>query len=91
MFTRYKTFSALYGVQRIFLILFYLISVISVFWLLFYILHDLLNAPGMIIVPFALAYLILIVILYSFLHVISYIPANLAGAFDPLKNDIARV
>jgi len=26
---------------------------------------------------------------YSFIHVISYIPANLAGAFDPLKNGIA--
>lgn len=89
VFTRRKSFSALYGIQRIFLILFYLISAISVFWLLFYILHDLMNAGGMIIVPFTLAYLIFIVILYSFLHVITYIPANLAAAFDPIKNDIA--
>ena len=34
-------------------------------------------------------YLILIVLGYSLIHVISYIPANLAGAFDPLKNGIA--
>ena len=80
----------MYGIQRVFLIIFYLISVIALFWLLFYILHDQMNLSGMIIVPFALAYLILVVVLYGFIHVTSYIPANLAGAFDPLKNDIAN-
>ena len=80
----------MYGIQRVFLIIFYLISVIALFWLLFYILHDLLNLGGMIIISLALAYLILIVILFAFIHVTSYIPANLAGAFDPVKNDIAN-
>jgi len=79
----------MYGIQRIFLIIFYLISAIALFWLLFHILHDLLKVSGMIILPFALVYLIFIVIVYSFIQVITYIPANLAAAFDPIKNDIA--
>ena len=79
----------MYGVQRALLILFYLISVLALSWLLFYILYDLLRVSGVIIVLSALIYLVLVVILYSFIHVTSYIPANLAGAFDPLKNDIA--
>ena len=89
MFGRSKSFSVLYGIQRSFLRLFYLISAVSVFWLIFYLLHEVLGAGGSLIVPVALAYLILIVLGYSIIQVISYIPANLAGAFDPLKNGIA--
>ena len=79
----------MYGVQRMLLILFYLISVISLSWLLFYVLNDLLKLSGVIILMSSLVYFVLVVILYGFIHVTSYIPANLAGAFDPLKNDIA--
>lgn len=71
------------------MITFYLISAVSVFWLVFYILHDLFQLNSMVIVPLAIAYLVMVVILYSFIHVITYIPANLAGAFDPVKNKIA--
>lgn len=89
MFTRPRSFSVLYGIQRNFLNLFYLVSVVAVFWLIFYILHEVLQAGGSIIIPVSIAYLVLIVLGYSMMHVISYIPANLAGAFDPLKNGIA--
>jgi hypothetical protein len=80
----------MYGVQRVFLIIFYLISALTLFWLLFHVLHDLLELSGAVIIPFALVYLILVVLLYSFIQVITYIPANLPGAFDPIKNDIAE-
>ncbi len=89
MLARPKSFSGLYGIQRNFLNLFYLISVVAVFWLIFYLLHEILNAGGSVIVPVSLAYLVLIVLGYSIIQVVSFIPANLAGAFDPIKNGIA--
>jgi len=89
MLTRHRSFSVLYGIQRIFLNLFYLVSVTTVFWLIFYLLHDVLQARGSLIIPVSMAYLIIIVLVYSIIHVVSYIPSNLAGAFDPLKNAIA--
>ncbi len=36
-----------------------------------------------------LIYMVVVVILGAMIHVISYIPFNLATAFDPIKNDIA--
>ncbi len=90
MFTRPSSFSVLYGIQRTFLSVLYMISVLALFWLLFFLLHDIIGANGVVIVLSSILYLVLVVILYGFIHVIMYIPANLAGAFDPLKNDIAR-
>jgi hypothetical protein len=86
---RPRSFSVLYGIQRSFLNIFYLISVISVFWLLFYLMYEVLGASGAVIIPVAIVYLVLIILGYSLIQVISYIPANLAGAFDPVKNGIA--
>ncbi len=89
MFARPGSFSVLYGIQRCLLTAFYLVSVIALFWLMFYLLHEMLGAGGRLIVPVSIAYLVLVVIGYSIIHVIAYIPSNLAGAFDPLKNGIA--
>ena len=89
MFTRPGSFSILYGIQRILLSTFYLISVVAIFWLIFYLLHEMLGAGGRVIVPVSIAYLVLVVTGYCIIHVIAYIPSNLAGAFDPLKNSIA--
>ncbi len=36
-----------------------------------------------------IVYIILVVIVGSMIHVISYIPFNLANSFDPIQNDIA--
>jgi hypothetical protein len=36
-----------------------------------------------------LLYLVLVVIVGALIHVISYIPFNLANAFDPIQNDLA--
>ena len=34
--------------------------------------------------------MVIVVLVYSLIQVISYIPANLAGSFDPVKNGIAE-
>ena len=89
MFQRNRSFSVLYGIQRTLLGVFYLASVLSLFWIIFYFLDDVLGLQGVTIILVTIVYLVLVVILYSFIHVISYIPSNLAGAFDPVQNAIA--
>ena len=89
MFARPRSFSILYGIQRTLLSIFYLISAVTVFWLIFYLLNDVLQSGGTVMILVSIVYLVLIVLGYSIIHVISYIPSNLAGAFDPLKNGIA--
>lgn len=89
MFQRNRSFSVLYGLQRNLLAVFYLVSVLSLFWIIFYLLDDVLGLQGVTIILVTIMYLVLVVIGYSFIHVISYIPSNLAGAFDPVQNAIA--
>jgi hypothetical protein len=89
MFPRNKSFSVLYGIQRTLLAVFYLVSVLSLFWIVFYFLDDILGLPGVTIIIVSIIYLVLVVLGYSFIHVVSYIPSNLAGAFDPIQNAIA--
>ncbi len=89
MFQRDKSFSVLYGIQRTLLAVFYLASVLSLFWIIFYLLDAVLGLPGVTIILVTIVYLVLVVLGYSFIHVVSYIPSNLAGAFDPIQNAIA--
>ncbi len=90
MFQRNRSFSVLYGIQRTLLAVFYLVSVLSLFWIIFYLLDDVLGLQGVTIILITIGYLVLVVIGYSFIHVVSYIPSNLAGAFDPVQNAIAN-
>lgn len=89
MFQKNRSFSVLYGLQRTLLAVFYLVSVLSIFWIIFYLLDDILGLQGVAIILVAIVYLVLAVLGYSFIHVVSYIPSNLAGAFDPIQNAIA--
>lgn len=89
MFQKNRSFSVLYGIQRKLLAVFYLISVLSLFWIIFYLLDDVFGLPGVTIILLTIVYLVLVVLGYSFIHVVSYIPSNLAGAFDPVQNAIA--
>ncbi len=89
MFARQPSFSVLYGIQRNLLAAFYLISAVSLFWLLFHLICNFFLVSGTVMVLVAVLYLVVIVLGYCAIHVISYIPANLAGAFDPIKNGIA--
>lgn len=89
MFQKNKSFSVLYGIQRTLLAVFYVVSVLSLFWIIFYLLDDILGLQGVTIILVTIIYLVLVVLGYSFIHVVSYIPSNLAGAFDPVQNAIA--
>jgi hypothetical protein len=89
MFQRDKSFSVLYGIQRTLLAVFYLATVLSLFWIIFYLLDAVLGLAGVTIILVTIVYLVLVVLGYSFIHVVSYIPSNLAGAFDPIQNAIA--
>ena len=89
MFQRNRSFSVLYGIQRTLLGVFYLATVLSLFWIIFYLLDDILGMQGATIIIVTIVYLVIVVLGYSFIHVISYIPSNLAGAFDPVQNAIA--
>lgn len=89
MFHRNRSFSVLYGVQRTLLSVFYLVSVLALFWIVFYLLDDVLGLQGVTIILVTILYLVLVVLGYSLIHVVSYIPSNLAGAFDPVQNAIA--
>jgi hypothetical protein len=62
---------------------------LSLFWIIFYLLDDVLGLQGVTIILVTIVYLVLVVLGYSFIHVVSYIPSNLAGAFDPIQNAIA--
>jgi hypothetical protein len=89
MFQRNKSFSVLYRLQRTLLAIFYLVSVLSLFWVILYILDVVLGLKGVTIILLSIVYLVLAVLAYSFIHVVSYIPSNLAGAFDPIQDAIA--
>ncbi len=89
MFQKNKSFSVLYGIQRTLLAVFYLATVLSLFWIIFYFLDEIIGFQGVTIILVAIVYLVIVVLGYSFIHVVSYIPSNLAGAFDPIQNAIA--
>lgn len=89
MFQKNKSFSVLYGIQRTLLAVFYLATVLSLFWIIFYLLDEVLGLQGVTIILVTIVYLVIVVLGYSFIHVVSYIPSNLAGAFDPIQNAIA--
>ena len=85
-----SSYSFIYRLQRIILLVFYTTTAIA------------LSIPlAMLAVKFSpnqlfplvitlLAYLVLVIVVGSMIFVISYIPFNLATAFDPIKNDIAE-
>jgi hypothetical protein len=86
---RRSSYSFIYNLQRIILLVFYSTTFIA---LSIPLARLVLRLSPMQLYPLVitlLAYFILVVILGSLIHVISYIPFNLATAFDPIKNDIA--
>ena len=89
MFQRNRSFSVLYGLQRTLLSVFYLVSVLALFWIIFYLMDDVLEMQGVTIILVSILFGVAVVLGYSLIHVISYIPSNLAGAFDPVQNAIA--
>jgi len=86
---RRSSYSFIYNLQRIILLVFFTTTSIALSVPLAILVVKL--SPNQLypLVITLLVYLILVIVVGSMIHVISYIPFNLATAFDPIKNDIA--
>lgn len=79
----------IYKVQRIILLVFYTISMVALSIPFARLITSLFPDHLYPLVSFLVLYMVLVVVLGSLIHTISYIPFHLASAFDPIKNDIA--
>ncbi len=87
--SRRSSYSFIYNLQRIILLVFFTTTSIALSIPLAKLALKLSPDQLYPLVIILLVYFILVIILASLIHVISYIPFNLASAFDPIKNDIA--
>lgn len=87
--SRRSSYSFIYNLQRIILLVFFTTTSVALSIPLALLLMRLFPNQLFPLVSTIMAYIILMVILGSLISVISYIPFNLATAFDPIKNDIA--
>lgn len=87
--SRRSSYSFIYKLQRIILLVFFTTTSIALSIPLAMLVMKL--SPNQLypLVITLLVYIVLVIVLGSLIHVISYIPFNLATAFDPIKNDIA--
>jgi len=79
----------IFNVQRIILLVFYTISMMALSIPLIRLVTVLFPDHLYPLVATLVLYMVLVVVFGSLIHTISYIPFNLAAAFDPIKNDIA--
>jgi hypothetical protein len=84
-----RSFSYIYNVQRIILLIFYTTTAIALSIPLARLVSVLFTDSLFPLVACLVLYMVGVVVIGSFIHVVSYIPFNLASAFDPIKNDIA--
>ena len=84
-----RSFSYIYNVQRIILLVFYTTTAIALSIPLARGVSILFTDSLFPLVITLVLYMVLVVVIGSFIHVVSYIPFNLASAFDPIKNEIA--
>jgi len=86
---RRSSYSFIYNLQRVILLVFFSTTAIALSIPLAMLVMKLSPDQYYPLVITLLAYLVLVIVLGSMIHVISYIPFNLSTAFDPIKNDIA--
>jgi hypothetical protein len=84
-----RSYSYIYKVQRIILLVFYTTTCISLAIPLIKLVMKLSPNHLYPLIVFLLLYMVLVVVVGALIHVVSYIPFNLANAFDPIQNDIA--
>ncbi len=84
-----SSYSFIYNLQRIILLVFYTTTSLALSIPLAILVMKLSPNQLFPLVIILIVYMVLVVILGAMIHVISYIPFNLATAFDPIKNDIA--
>lgn len=86
---RHRSYSIIYNVQRIILLVFYSTTAIALSIPLARLITRLFPDNLFPLIATLVIYMILVIVIGSLIHVVSYIPFNLANAFDPIKNDIA--
>ena len=86
---RRRSYNIIYNVQRIILLVFYTTTAIALSIPLAKLISSLSPNNLFPLIATLLLYMVLVVVIGSFIHVVSYIPFHLATAFDPIKNDIA--
>ena len=86
---RRNSYSFIYNLQRIILLVFFTTTSIGLSIPLAMLVMKLSPNHLYPLVITLLIYMVIVVILGAMIQVISYIPFNLATAFDPIKNDIA--
>ena len=86
---RRSSYSYIYNLQRIILLVFFATTSIALSIPLAMLVMKLSPDHFYPLVITLLVYLVFVIVMGSMIHVISYIPFNLATAFDPIKNDIA--
>ena len=87
--TRRSSYSFIYNLQRIILLVFFSTTSVALSIPLAMLVVKLSPNNLYPLIIALLLYTILVIIIGAMIHVISYIPFNLATAFDPIKNDIA--
>ena len=87
--SRLKSYSYIYNVQRIILLVFYTTTSIAISIPLMKLVETIWPDNLLPLLIALIVYMILVVVLGSLINVISFIPFNLAASFDPIKNDIA--
>jgi hypothetical protein len=89
MMSRHKSYSYIYNVQRIILLVFYTTTAIAISIPFMKLVESLWPDNLFPLIVALIVYMIVVVLLGSLINVISFIPFNLAASFDPIKNDIA--
>lgn len=87
--SRHRSHSYIYNVQRIILLIFYTTTSIALSIPLLKLVESIWPGNLFPLIITLIIYLILVVVLGALIHVISFIPFNLASSFDPIKNDLA--
>ena len=87
--TRRKVYSHIYRVQRVILLAFYTVTAVAVAILLAWLMSLLVPDSLFVWAATLVLYMVGVVYLGSLISMISYIPFNLATAFDPIKNEVA--
>ncbi len=87
--SRHSTYSYIYNVQRMILLIFYTTTAIALSIPLLKLVTTIWPDHFYPLIIVLVIYIILVVVVGSLIHVISFIPFNLAASFDPIKNDIA--
>ncbi|MFO7934440.1 MAG: hypothetical protein R6U78_10200 [Bacteroidales bacterium] len=85
---RHKSYSTIYNVQRFIMLFFYTATMIALCIPLVMLVLRLSPGNYLPLVITLVAYVVLVAVIGSYIYLISYIPFNLASAFDPIKNDV---